>query len=129
MIDMAKGILTELRREFSALLVLVGGILSMIGIVGLIYQDAPEVLQIITDPFYNNNVYLWFVVAGPLLLIAAIYYFMKEIKMRKEFDELMDTNSKAKFVRNMDRVEYLAWKLPERYEIELYEKKKRLRIK
>jgi hypothetical protein len=39
------------------------------------------------------------------------FYAGDTIRKYREFDKLIDTDSKAKFVQNQDRIEYLAWLL------------------
>ncbi len=63
------------------------------------------------------------------MLIAGAWYFFDNVKMRREFKELMETTSKAKFIRNLDRVEYLAWKLTPDHQNQLTKKKSEFHIK
>src|SRR3989304_326083 len=58
---------------------------------------------------------VWIAVAGPILLLSGGWYFIDTIRKRREFDRLIDTDSKAKFVRNQDRIEFLAWLLGSGY--------------
>ncbi len=67
--------------------------------------------------------------AGPIILIAGGWYFFDNLRKRKEFKELMETTSKAKFIRNMDRAEFLAWKLTMDHQKQLMDKKKEFHIK
>ena len=46
------------------------------------------------------------------------------VKKTRELSKLIDTPSKAKFVRNLDDIEYLGWVLPGRYEKKVLDKKK-----
>ncbi len=52
---------------------------------------------------------IWVAFFGPLLLLGGGWYFFDTIRKRREFERLVDTDSKAKFVRNQDRLEKLAW--------------------
>ncbi len=47
----------------------------------------------------------------------------------KEFRELMTIESKAKFIKNVDRIEELAWKLHPKYERQVIKRKKKFNIK
>ncbi len=65
-------------------------------------------------------------------LLSSIYFiwtWQKMLRFRVEFHELMDTTSKAKFLRSLDRIEYLAWKLGEDAHNEVHEKREAFRIK
>jgi len=71
---------------------------------------------------------VWVVVIGPILLLAGIFYLGDTIKKYREFNKLIDTDSKAKFVQNQDRIEYLAWLLSARLEKKIEEKKREFKI-
>lgn len=58
-----------------------------------------------------------------LMLIGAIWFASYRINVRK-FEKLMDEKSKAVFVKKIEDVEYLAWKLPSNFEERLQAKKK-----
>lgn len=64
-------------------------------------------------------------IIGSLLLIASLFYFIATILNRRKFQKLIDTHSKAKFIRNLDEIEKLAWKLSEkeRKKVELMRRK------
>ncbi len=62
------------------------------------------------------------------MLLAGAFYFGDTIKKHREFNKLIDTDSKAKFVQNQDRIEYLAWLLSARFEKKVQEKKKEFRL-
>jgi len=86
------------------------------------------------DFFYDlikvkiGNWMVWIMLLGPILLLAGIFYLGDTIKKFREFNKLMDTDSKAKFVQNQDRIEYLAWLLSARFEKQVEEKKKEFKI-
>jgi hypothetical protein len=63
-----------------------------------------------------------------LVLIGVIWFALYRINVRK-FNKLMEEKSKAAFVKKLDDVEYLAWRLPMRYENRLSVKKKDFGIK
>lgn len=52
---------------------------------------------------------VWVAMLGPILLLGGGWYFFDTIRKRREFAKLIDMDSKAKFVRNQDRIERLAW--------------------
>lgn len=123
---MTKSVLTEYRYELSGLLSVVFAIVMAIGIIGAFLESGlPSSLSFLADlsqPF-GDWVY-WFVVAGPIGFVACIWWLYDYLKKTRELARLIDTPSKAKFVRNLDEIEYLAWNLPQRFEDKVLTKKK-----
>lgn len=123
---MPKSLLTEYRIELGSLLVLVFTLLTIVGVVGVFYdEDVPSYLaplKDLTEPF-GDWVY-WLVVAGPLGLVVGIWWIYDFLKKTRKLASLLKTPSKAKFVRNLDDIEYLAWSLPQRFEDQVLKKKK-----
>ena len=125
-----KRVLTTYTQYFSLVLLILGLILTIFGILGIFYSGSEYlegsvkgVIDLIGDWTY------WCILVGPILVIAGGWYFFDNIKKRQEFKELMETTSKKKFLQNMDRVEYLAWKLTPWHRIELSKKKRKFNIK
>lgn len=126
--------MTEYRLELSSFLGLLFGFLTIIGIIGT-YLNMNEnnrlpsyisFLQDLSDPF--GRWIAWIVVAAPIGLIVCAWWYYDYVKKIRELAELIDTPSKAKFVRNLDEIEYLAWSLPQRYEDKVLTKKKDFKI-
>jgi len=116
--------------ELSSLLSTLFAILTVIGVIGAFLVDklpaAISVLQDLADPFGSWT--YWMVVGGPIGLVACIWWLYDYVKKTKELSRLIDTPSKAKFVRNLDDIEYLAWSLPQRFEDKVLAKKKEFGI-
>lgn len=55
-----------------------------------------------------GNWIIWVAFVGVLLLIGGGWYFQDTIRKRREFGRLLNTDSKAKFVRSQQRLEELA---------------------
>ena len=126
--------MTEYRLELSSFLGLLFGFLTIIGIVGT-YLNMNEnnrlpsyisFLQDLSDPF--GRWIAWIVVTAPIGLIVCAWWYYDYVKKIRELAELIGTPSKAKFVRNLDEIEYLAWSLPQRYEDKVLTKKKEFKI-
>lgn len=66
----------------------------------------------------------WMVGIGAVVLLAGLVWFASYRLNVKKFNKLMEEKSKAAFVKKLDDVEFLAWKLPMKYEDELMQKKK-----
>ena len=135
---MTKSFLTEYRLELSSLLSLLFGFLTIVGIVGAFFKTGsgdnvtyrlPGFLSFLgelADPFGQWVAYL--VVIGPIGLIVCLWWLYDYVRKKKELAELIDTPSRAKFVRNLDDIEYLAWVLPKRFEEKVLEKKRELKL-
>lgn len=82
-------------------------------------------LDLLGDYFIEVGAWgFWLVGIGVVMaLIGAIWFATYRINVRK-FNKLMEEKSKAVFVKQLDDVEYLAWKLPGNYEDRLAAKKK-----
>ncbi len=68
-------------------------------------------------------------VIGLVLFVAGIYWLISYLRAISSLKELLGEESKAAFVKNLDEAGYLAWRLPQKYEDELGEAKKRFGIK
>ena len=121
-----KGVLTEYRLELAGLFIVVFSFLTVVGIVGVFLEEnLPSYLVFLTDLTEPIGSWAyWLVVVGPLGLAISIWWLYDFVKKTKELDDLIKTPSKAKFVRNLDDIEFLAWSLPQRYEDEVLAKKK-----
>jgi hypothetical protein len=123
-----KRILTTNTLYLSLIIFLLGILLTVLGISGVFYyENPPEFLRGILSSLGDWK--YWCILLGPILLIAGGYYLFDNISKRREFKELMDTTSKAKFIKNLDRVEFLAWKLTPEHQRQLSKKKRKFHIK
>ncbi len=134
---MTKSFLTEYRLELGCLLGLVFAFLTIISITEVWVlagtEDEPNILPSylswlgdLSSPL--GNWATWTVLAAPVGLIVCIWWLYDYVKKTRELASLIDTPSKAKFVRNLDEIEYLAWSLPQKFETEVIEKKRELKI-
>lgn len=129
---MPKSFLTEYRLELSSFLSLVFGFLTLVAVVGVYINGnhaLPSYIAFLEDlakPFGQWST--WIVVIGPIGLIVCLWWFYDYVKKTRKLAKLIDTPSKAKFVRNLDDIEYLAWSLPQRFEDRVIAKKKEFKI-
>ena len=77
----------------------------------------------------QGNWVIWVFLLSLIGWIVGLGYFLAYYFNAKKFHKLTDTASKATFVRNQDDIEYLAYKLGERYEIKVEELKEELKIR
>ncbi|OGS55431.1 MAG: hypothetical protein A3K60_05355 [Euryarchaeota archaeon RBG_19FT_COMBO_56_21] len=138
---MGKSILTEYRLELSTLLTLLFAFLTMISIVGVWYMEmatdeSGKVIFNLPDfiSFFESFLdplgtwVTWIAVAAPIGLIVCAWWLYDFVKKTRELADLIDTPSKAKFVRNLDDIEYLAWSLPQRFEDKVISKKREFKL-
>jgi hypothetical protein len=124
-----KRFFTTYTLHFGFILFILGLILTILGVLGVfvVNDDWPGSVTNVIDSI-GNWIY-WCMLLGPFVLIAGAWYFFDNISKRREFKELMETTSKAKFIKNLDHIEFLAWKLTLEHQKELMEKKKEFNIK
>lgn len=76
-----------------------------------------------------GNWYLWLVFLGPLGIIIFGYLTVDYYLMKKKFEELINTDSKAQFIKNYKELEELAWKLTTWHRMRLTKKKVEFNIR
>jgi hypothetical protein len=118
----------EYALELSSIIFMLGLIMTLFAVLKYGFEDVL--------PFYLKNIVdgigswvVWMVVLGPISLMGGGWYFFDGLKKRKEFAKLIDTDSKAVFVRNYDRLEELAYYLTEKHRQTFYEKRDEFKIK
>lgn len=121
-------ILQEFKLEISALLLVLGIFLVIVVVTGNLFPDSsPDLLKRVHKDI--GGWMIWLDVVAPIILVVAAYYFVATLRMIREYERLMDTRSKATFIRNQDRIEELAFNLTENHRRRLEEKKEELKIK
>jgi hypothetical protein len=116
---MGKPFLTERAHLLASTLLIAGLVLSAFGILGLTSNDMLK--------FGDWN--YWLAMVGvPVFLAGSIWLWMFMARVR-EFRKALTEKSKATFLKSMDDTEYLAWRLPSKYEKELEAKKAEFNIK
>ncbi len=73
------------------------------------YAPFPTINAGTAQPTANYN--LVFVIAGPIVVIIGAYLVGAYYLARHRFEHLMETRSKAEFLRNLPEVEDLLWDL------------------
>lgn len=113
---MAKPFLVEKAPIVWIAVSIFGLVLTLLGVFGLIDSS----------PFGSWGLeYLLLLVGAISVLGGAVLLFGYLLRVRK-FHELLSERKKAEFIRNLDDIEYLAWRLPLKFERELVEKKREL---
>lgn len=127
---MSNNVLTEYRPEIGTLLLILFGLASFIGILGASTGNHLEGgLSIFRDivATFGNWVY-WLAVIGPVGFAVVIWWVLDYVFKVRKLKNLIDTASKSKFIKNLDDIDYIAWRLPKKYKIVVAEKKKELRV-
>lgn len=94
-------------------------------------STVPPFTQINSDtaPSNSTNYNLIFVIVGPIVFLIGAYFVGAYYIARRRFEHLMDTKSKAEFLRNLPEVEDLLWDLTPNDELRYANKKAELRIR
>ncbi len=90
-------------------------------------EENSDLIQFSYDLF--GDWAFWIIIPGLLMLIIGSYFVYDFYRKMKEFRSLMTIESKAKFIKNLDRIEFLAWRLHPNYERVVIEKKKKYKIR
>lgn len=128
---MRRNILTEYRLELVVILLLLCGFASVIGVIGVLLGPALPgswgIFQDLIDPL-GGWIY-WLVLLGLIGLAFSTWWLLDFIFKAKKLRKMIETMSKAKFIKNMDEIEYIAWRLPGKYKMLVARKKSELRIR
>jgi hypothetical protein len=77
----------------------------------------------------GTNYNLLFVVVGPIVAIIGAYFVGAYLVARRKFEHLMETKSKAEFLRHIPELEQLLWELTPHDEERYFEKRIELRVR
>ena len=120
------------RLFFSVLVFAIGLLLTSLAIGD--YTPIREVtpftqINTVTHPSNETDYNLVFVFAGPIIFVIGAYFVGAYYLARRRFEHLMETKSKAEFLRNLPEVEDLLWDLTPADEARYTDKKAELRIR
>ena len=123
------GLLRELRYEVSTLVFGLGILGTFLSLTHYYFKSgSPDWLRSVQDAVGPNI--FWVGVLGVFALLIGGWYFVDTIRKDREFGRLLATNSKEIFVKNLKRMEELAYyDLPSAYAKRLEEKKREFRVK
>jgi len=71
----------------------------------------------------------WFLIIGISIAIAGGWYTFDTLRKRLKFEEYINSESKREFVSNLRELEEISYKLGEKYQNRLEEKKRKWRVK
>lgn len=123
------GFFREFRFELGALFFGLGIVAMFLAITQIFFPtQSPPWLQSIHAAI--GAWIFWVGILGFFALLGGGYYFFDTIRKEREFERLLSTTSKETFLKNMGRMEELAYyHLPASYERQFREKKREFRIK
>lgn len=123
------GLLREFRYELSALIFALGILGTAVSLTHYLFHEAsPDWLRDIHAAL--GNYVFWVAILGFFALLIGGWYFVDTIRKDREFGRLLDTTSKEVFVKNLKRMEELAYyELPSAYTKRLEEKKQEFRVR
>ncbi len=122
------GLFREIKFELTYLIFAGGVFMTALAMLRYFFDSqTPQFLRDINSSLGEWIIYVAFF--GPLLALGGGWYFVDMIRKRREFERLLATPSKAAFVRNQDRVEYLAWYLTKNHERRVEDKKREFKIR
>jgi hypothetical protein len=120
--------LQEFKLELSAIFLILGIFLLIVVITGNFFEEtSPDLLRRVHSDV--GGWIIWLDVIAPIMVLVAGYYVIATTRMSREFGRLIDTRSKATFIKSQDRIEYLAFKLTEAHQKQVEEKKEELKIR
>lgn len=123
-----KRFIRDFRLEAEVFMFIIGLILFIIGFTGIFFPtSSPDFLRSIHEDLGGWT--YWSAVLGFFLMIGGGWYMVDNLRKRREFENLINTDRKVEFVKNKDRAEFLAWVLTSDHERRLWEKKKEFGIK
>jgi uncharacterized protein DUF3198 len=86
-------------------------------------------INAVTNQPNGANYNLVFVIVGPIVAIIGAYFVGAYVIARRKFEHLMQTRSKAEFLRNIPELEQLLWELTPHDEERYFEKRVELRVR
>ncbi len=126
---MAKAFTKEFRFELSVLMLAIGVVLTFISAIGLFVPKLPAYLIGFQPAIKAIGPWLyWLLVIGPIMLVGGLWWFIDSVKKTLELTKYLKVESKAKFVKNLEEIEYLAWVLPRKYEDMVIDKKRQFKM-
>ena len=116
------------KLALSAAGIVMGLPLTLISAFSLMYSVGDAGIYKFSYDFFGDWAF-WIIIPGLAMLSIGAYVIYDFYKNLKEFKSLMDIESKAKFIKRVDRIEFLAWRLHPKYEKIVIEKKKKYKIR
>jgi len=129
-------VLTNFYRKFAFQITFIGFIISLIFFI----VSAIGIFLIDLDFFKNNEILqdffnsigawnYWLFMVAITFAVGCGWIFADLMLKRSKFNKLINTTSKATFVRNQEEIENLAWKLGPKYMNIVDDRKHKFRIR
>jgi hypothetical protein len=113
------------------LVAVLGTVIALLALWELLVMFETEPLKDYPLPLIEKlDEWSWaLLIVGGVLSIGGWLYYHDHNKSFKRFEELIETDSKAQFVRNIDEIEQLAVDLGPDFENKVMEKRKEFKVK
>jgi hypothetical protein len=133
-----RGVMTErggfshwwrLNYHFIAWMLLILGITALVlGSLGAYYdgKDTPPYMEFASE---MGGWSYWAITLSILAMFGGGYYVYDHASMAREFKTLIDGKGRVNFIKNLDRIEELAYNLGEIYEKSVIDRKKEFNLK
>ncbi len=121
------------QKNKRGLLLMIGTLGTVIALLGLweLLIEFDQVDRKYEVPLLDQiDMVAWFfIIIGAIIAIGGFLYYHDINKRHRTFVKLMDTDSKAAFIRNLPEIEECAIDLGPEYEAQVIEKRKKLKVK
>lgn len=122
-----KTFLIKKQIPLSIIVLAVSAFLFILGLFEVVLTDySPAVVSDLGNAI-GDWIY-WFLVIGGFLLFVFSWFLIDKFRKIREFNELVNTESKSKFIKNIARIETLALSLGPQYEDKVIEKEEEFNI-
>ncbi|MGM0509913.1 MAG: DUF3198 domain-containing protein [Thermoplasmatota archaeon] len=122
-----KTFLYKKQIPLSIIALIAGLFLFILGLFEVVLTDYSPALVSDMGDVVGDWIY-WFLVIGGFLTLIFGWLIIDRFKKMKEFKDLVETESKSKFIKNIARIETLALSLGPQYEDKVIEKEEEFNI-
>jgi len=122
-----KTFLYKKQIPLSIIALIAGLFLFILGLFEVVLTDYSPALVSDMGDVIGDWIY-WFLVVGGFLTLIFGWLIIDRFKKMKEFKDLVETESKSKFIKNIARIETLALSLGPQYEDKVIEKEEEFNI-
>ncbi len=118
----------QYKIELSIFLTIFGAILVLFTGLGILAEEGSGSIFSTIKESLGGWIY-WLIITGTVVLLLGVFYLFDFVSKRRQFYKLFNEESKSKFIKNMDRIEELAWRLHPKFEMMVIERKNKWKIK
>jgi uncharacterized membrane protein len=105
-----------------------GPLSIVLTIIGVVLFSISLATAFGADPLGLGGWSFWVGAAGAIILIVGAIWLIAHVMKLRDFERLFNVQGKKALMQNLDELEYTAWRLPEKYEKMVAEKKKEYKM-